>query len=87
MFTKTAFIIVFLLMILPYSASAAAKLEVSGWLPYWRAASSTADVLPHLSDLKEVNPFGYSVKSDGTLADLFFRTGRKGERSRMKSQI
>ena len=73
MFTKTAFIIVFLLMILPYSASAAAKLEVSGWLPYWRAASSTADVLPHLSDLKEVNPFGYSVKSDGTLADLVLK--------------
>src|SRR3989344_6063129 len=60
-----------ILIVLPYSAGAAApKLEVSGWLPYWRAASSTADVLPHLGELKEVNPFGYSVRSDGTLADL-----------------
>ncbi|OGF52000.1 hypothetical protein A3H04_03010 [Candidatus Giovannonibacteria bacterium RIFCSPLOWO2_12_FULL_43_11c] len=60
-----------LLLVLPYSASAAtAKLEVSGWLPYWRAASSTADALPHLGELKEVNPFGLSVRSDGTLADI-----------------
>lgn len=43
--------------------------EYSGWIPYWRTASGTADVLPHLSQLKEVNPFGYTVKSDGTLYD------------------
>ena len=49
--------------------------EVSGWLPWWRAASSTADVTPHLPQLKSVMPFGYSVKSDGTIAD----TARLGE--------
>ena len=43
--------------------------EVSGWLPYWRAATSTADVLPHLNKLTEINPFGYTVKTDGTLFD------------------
>ncbi len=45
------------------------KLEFSGWLPYWRVASSTKDVLPHLDQLAEVNPFGYTVKKDGTLND------------------
>jgi spore germination protein len=43
--------------------------EVSGWLPYWRAATSSADVLPNLNKLTEINPFGYTVKSDGTLYD------------------
>jgi spore germination protein YaaH len=43
--------------------------EYSGWLPYWRVASSTRDVIPNLSQLAEVNPFGYGVKKDGTLHD------------------
>ncbi|MDB5237670.1 MAG: Chitinase [Parcubacteria group bacterium] len=43
--------------------------EVSGWIPYWRLEAGVADVLPHLSQLSEVNPFGFSVKTDGTLAD------------------
>lgn len=45
------------------------RLEISGWIPYWRSATGTADVLPHLETLTEVNPFGYTVKNDGTLAD------------------
>src|ERR1035437_6891596 len=51
------------------SANAAAPLEFSGWVPYWSAATSTKDVLPHLSQLKSVMPFGYTMNSDGTLAD------------------
>ncbi len=59
-----------LTLALPGVASAAtAKFEVSGWIPYWRSATGTADVLPHLSQLSEINPFGYTVKTDGTLAD------------------
>ncbi|MEK7133461.1 MAG: glycosyl hydrolase family 18 protein [Patescibacteria group bacterium] len=55
---------------LPIPASAAAtKFEVTGWIPYWRSATGTADVLPHLSKLTEVNPFVYTIKSDGTLLD------------------
>jgi len=50
-------------------AHAATKLEVSGWLPYWRAASSTANVRANFQYVTEVNPFGYSIKNDGTLAD------------------
>lgn len=52
-----------------YAASSTSKLEFSGWLPYWRVASSTKDVLPHVSQLTEINPFGYTVKADGTLND------------------
>ena len=51
------------------TASAGKALEFSGWIPYWRAATGTADVTPHLSQLTSVMPFGYTVKSDGTLAD------------------
>ena len=48
---------------------AAGAFEFSGWIPYWRTATGTKDVLPHLDQLTSVMPFAYSVKSDGTLAD------------------
>ncbi|MDP3725611.1 MAG: glycosyl hydrolase family 18 protein [bacterium] len=48
---------------------ATGSFEFSGWIPYWRSATGTQDVLPHLSQLTSVMPFGYSVKNDGTLAD------------------
>ena len=50
-------------------AVATTKLEFSGWLPYWRVASSTRDTFQHLSSLTEINPFGYTVKNDGSLYD------------------
>jgi len=46
--------------------------EISGWVPDWRLASATADVLPHLSQLNGVMPFALSVDSNGRLVD---RTG------------
>lgn len=51
------------------STKTASSFEFSGWIPYWRTATGTADVLPHLSQLAEINPFGYIVKTDGTLSD------------------
>ncbi len=47
----------------------AASFEVSGWIPYWRTATGTADALTHLQDFTEINPFVYTIKSDGTLVD------------------
>ena len=44
-------------------------LEFSGWIPYWRKDKGVEDTLPHLSQLKSVMPFGFTMKSDGTLAD------------------
>jgi spore germination protein YaaH len=56
------------LFLAPAFASAG-TFEVSGWLPYWRGATSTNDVMPHLSELTEVNPFVYSLRNDGTFLD------------------
>jgi len=55
-------------MLAPLGASAAA-FEYSGWLPYWKEASSTRDALAHIDQLHEVNPFVYVVQNDGTIAD------------------
>ncbi|MEK9179836.1 MAG: glycosyl hydrolase family 18 protein [Patescibacteria group bacterium] len=43
--------------------------EFFGWIPYWRSTTGTADVSPHLSALTSVMPFGYTMKTDGTLSD------------------
>ena len=67
-FSTLFFVAAFLL---PLSASAAtsASFEVTGWIPYWRAATGIADVLPHLDEVSEINPFVYTLKSDGTILD------------------
>ncbi len=46
---------------------AAESFEISGWIPYWRSVEGTASIAPHLNSFTEVNPFMYSVKSDGSL--------------------
>ena len=51
------------------TGGASGSLEFSGWVPFWRAATGTQDVTPHLSQLTSVMPFGYTMKSDGTLKD------------------
>lgn len=53
----------------PVSALAASGIEVSGWIPYWRTADGTDTARDHIEQFTEVNPFAYSVKSDGSLAD------------------
>ncbi|HVV38962.1 MAG TPA: glycosyl hydrolase family 18 protein [Candidatus Paceibacterota bacterium] len=61
-----------LLFLLPSAASAAPlknTLEVSGWIPYWREATGTADVMPNIKNLTAIQPFGYIVNSDGILTD------------------
>lgn len=67
-----ASMLVGIFLLLPQHAAAAvwsAPFEVSGWIPYWRSATGTQDVLPHLDQLNEVNPFVYTLKSDGTFLD------------------
>ncbi len=49
--------------------ASAGTFEVTGWLPYWRGATSTNDVMPHLSELTEINPFVYTLQPDGTIFD------------------
>lgn len=50
-------------------SSSSSTLEFTGWIPYWASAKGTADADAHLSQLTEVNPFGYTVRSDGSLND------------------
>ncbi len=50
-------------------SSSSSTLEFSGWVPYWATVKGAADADANLSQLTEVNPFGYTVKSDGSLND------------------
>lgn len=50
-------------------AAGTSALEFGGWIPYWRNATGTQDVLPHLAAMTEVSPFVFTIKSDGTLHD------------------
>src|SRR3989338_3324179 len=52
-----------------YAKTVTPPLEISGWIPYWRTATGTADALAHINSFTEINPFGYTVKNDGTLFD------------------
>ena len=58
----------FLLPVLPARA-AVQPFEIGGWIPYWRSATGTQDVLPHLGAMAEVSPFVFTIKNDGTLYD------------------
>lgn len=61
--------IVSLLLTSSPAYAATQKFEVSGWIPYWRTATGTAEALIHLDTFKEINPFGYTVKTNGQLFD------------------
>jgi len=44
-------------------------LEIAAWIPYWRKEAGVAEAIAHIVSLKEISPFGYTVKKDGTLFD------------------
>lgn len=44
-------------------------LEISGWIPYWKTATGTADAIAHIDTFKEISPFGFTVKNNGFLFD------------------
>lgn len=47
----------------------AASFEVSAWVPYWHEGPATQRTQEKLDHLTEINPFSYTVESDGTLKD------------------
>lgn len=49
--------------------AASNKLEVAGWVPYWRVATGTADAIEHMEAFTEISPLLFEVKKDGTLID------------------
>ena len=64
---KILFVLLFIFISSPLYAST--KFEVSGWIPYWRTATGTAEAFQHIDTFKELNPFGYTVKANGDLFD------------------
>ncbi len=70
MIKKILFSLVFFLSLAHSAHAATSAFEVSGWIPYWRSATGTQEALMHLDTFKELNPFGYTVKADGTLNDV-----------------
>ena len=64
----------------PPQAHAASSLEVSGWIPYWRTEAGTKDAKKNLAKMTEVNPFAFSVKADGSLADTLKIEGKDWQR-------
>ncbi len=63
------YIIILLLLTLATPAQAATGFEVSAWIPWWKKASGTPEVIQHITSFTEISPFGYTVNSDGTLVD------------------
>lgn len=53
----------------PLTPAATGAFEVSGWVPDWRAASGTLDVLPHLGQMTSVMPFGFTMSDSGQVID------------------
>lgn len=51
------------------AATYAADLEVSGWIPYWKAKDGAKDALAHIDDLDAVFPFAFTLKKSGDLKD------------------
>lgn len=70
-FLASALVATFLVSgLAPLQAQAASsRLEVSGWIPYWRTETGTKDAQKNIRKMTEINPFAYSVRTDGSLAD------------------
>lgn len=50
-------------------AARAATFEVSGWIPYWAVAKGTQQAKSNLDKITELNPFVYTLRTDGTVKD------------------
>jgi spore germination protein YaaH len=70
LYTVVAMVMTVVVCIGSQNTAAAADLEVSAWIPYWKSAEGIRDARKHLDVLTEINPFGYAVKQDGSLNDL-----------------
>lgn len=62
-----SFVLLFAFSPLLTSAQTTTSFEISGWIPYWRSALGVESILPQMNNFTEVNPFMYTLKTDGTL--------------------
>jgi spore germination protein YaaH len=61
--------VIIALLVLPHFVLAS-NMEISGWVPYWKAKEGTQDARRHLDVLTEINPFTLSASNDGKIKDL-----------------
>jgi len=56
---------------LSFAASKTSKTPFyyAGWIPFWKQQSGAHELSLNLEKLKEISPFSYEVKSNGTLVD------------------
>ena len=69
---RASAVLCMLMLFGPFTVSAAViskPFEISGWIPYWRTATGTADALVHFATFTEINPFVYTVTDNGRLND------------------
>ncbi len=61
-----------LLLAMPGASFAAStsSFDVSGWIPYWKVSDGVKEAKAHLSTFTSLNPFVFTVQSDGSLKDL-----------------
>lgn len=65
-YVSTSVLLLFLSFAVAHIAHAE-DLYISGWLPYWSEDRGLQSATAHISQLSEINPFVYTVKTDGTL--------------------
>ncbi len=53
----------------PPSHLAQAAVTYGAWVPYWKKTAGVAEIIAHLDQLKEISPFSFEVKNDGSLTD------------------
>ena len=81
------FVVVLIACVTPnVSLAAADDLTVSGWIPYWNDSRGIKDATAHLDSLDTIYPFAYTVKSNGTIADLANLTDREWKTFMKKSR-
>ena len=67
---KLIFSSLFIGLILPLISSAGTiPLSYSAWIPYWSKTAGAQDATTHIALFKELSPFSYEVKEDGTITD------------------
>jgi spore germination protein YaaH len=56
-------------LVVPIGAFAEEKerFEISGWIPYWRSGEGVESILPEITAFTEINPFLFTVTTDGRL--------------------
>lgn len=66
---RSSFLLYIFTMIFFPLASHAAPLSYAVWIPYWRDDAGTVEVAANLHVIREISPFSYEVRPDGTLVD------------------